>query len=318
MVRSAQNSDSQHELAEVPAAVGLACGASNRASGIEQVGREESEHNGRLVGGRVWARRTLGTMTTSKKIMSPEMFWPGQAVVDPIAANAIHVWAASLDVSRDRLQQLAATLSCDEHSRCTRFRNVGLSRRWVAARGLLREMLGEYLSVDPKDIRFAYDEHGKPSVAEPACGSPVQFNLSHSNSLALYAFSAGVPVGVDTEKVVHFANMANIADQFFSPAERAGLDTVAPSCYWRAFYCCWTRKEAYLKACGVGLLLPLDSFDVSVVPGERPALLWVQGEADAPERWSLVHLRPARRYVGSIAVETPTPQVTCWSWVRCG
>jgi 4'-phosphopantetheinyl transferase len=245
-----------------------------------------------------------------------EMFWPRRSEVEPIMAGDVHVWAAALDVSPKRLEQLKEVLSRDEHERGARFRNPDIARRWLTGRGLLRELLGEYVGVEPTHIRFAYDAHAKPGLAEPMPRSSVQFNISHAGGLALYAFSHLPAVGVDTEQLIELCDLPDISKRFFSRAECARLVTVSPGCHTLAFYCYWTRKEAYLKARGLGLLAPLDNFDVSGVPGERAALLHVQGDPDAPARWSLFHLNPAAGYVGALAVEARNPRVSCETWAR--
>jgi 4'-phosphopantetheinyl transferase len=119
---------------------------------------------------------------------------------------------------------------------------------------------------------------------------------------------------VDVEEAAPFADMASVAAQFFSPVERRSLGATAGRCDARAFFCCWTRKEAYLKADGIGLFAPLDCFDVSVLPDEYPALLRVAGDPYAPGRWSLRHLEPARSYIGAVAVAMAEPILHCRAW----
>jgi 4'-phosphopantetheinyl transferase len=254
--------------------------------------------------------------STSVRVEEAELAfaWPGRRAVAPIAAGEVHVWAAALDVARERQVHLASMLAPDERERASRFRRADLTRRWVAGRGVLRELLAAYLGIEPRRVAFAYDAFGKPSLADAMRSPWLRFNVSHSSGCALYACAAGVPIGVDVEALVEFADMTAVAERFFSPAERAQLAGVRPEQATPAFYACWTRKEAYLKARGVGLLAPLDGFDVSIAAGERAAVLRVDGDPEAPARWALGDLRPAAGYVGAVAVEVPAPRVRCWTW----
>jgi 4'-phosphopantetheinyl transferase len=243
--------------------------------------------------------------------VSPGIEWPAARGVTSISPGEVHVWAASLDVSNTRLARLGALLSEDEHNRAARFRQAVHMQRYVTARGFLRTLLGRYLGADPRDMRFQYDEHGKPALAGPTAG--VGFNVSHSRDLALLAVSRGhVQLGVDVEVIAPFDSMSDVASRFFSLVERQQLDRAPRSAYEAHFYRCWTRKEAYLKAIGTGLLTPLDSFDVTILDDAHATLLRDARDAGAPSRWSLVHLAPASGYVGALAVDLPNPAVHCW------
>jgi 4'-phosphopantetheinyl transferase len=237
---------------------------------------------------------------------------PVGPALNDLSDAAVHIWAASLDVPPERLATLAATLSDDERHRAVQFRRHWLSARYVAGRGQLRELLGGYLEVPPRVIEFAYDAHGRPRIARPNHHPSLHFNVTHSSSLALYAVSLISRVGIDVEEKRSFADMAPIARQNFSAAELRSLDAEPPADYVAAFYRCWTRKEAYLKATGNGLSTPLDSFDVSVAQRDPPALLRVEGDDGAPQRWAIVHQEPTSRFVGALAVETPHPDVHFW------
>lgn len=239
--------------------------------------------------------------------------WPAAPAPTSISASMVQVWAAPLDVAPARLARLARLLHADERKRAARFHGATLSQRFVAGRGLLREVLAAYLDMDAADIRFAYDAYGKPELADPV-GPPLRFNVAHSAGLILVAVSRGARLGVDVEAVLRFDDMEGVAGRFFSPRERGRLANLPVADHVAAFYRCWTRKEAYLKAVGTGLSTPLDSFDVSVSLDES-ALLYDTGDARAPSRWSIVHLEPAREFIGAIALEHPSPSVDCWRWL---
>ena len=239
--------------------------------------------------------------------------WPERTSADPLEPGAVHVWAASLDVPPARLAELRATLCADERERAARFRGDLLAHRFIAARGMLRELLGGYLGADPASIRFTYGAYGKPALFADAA---LHFNVSHSRGLALFAFTSAAPVGVDVEHVAPMPDMAGMVSSFFAPAERDQLAALPEAEYEVAFYRCWARKEAYLKAGGAGLSVPLDSFDVSVSPGGGARLLRVAGAPDAPLRWSLLHLQPTDDSVGALAIEAPAPTIRCWTMAR--
>jgi 4'-phosphopantetheinyl transferase len=206
-----------------------------------------------------------------------------------LGADEVHCWCASLDVSPETSARLYAALAPDERNRSARFRFARDRRRFVIAHGVLREILGRYLQTRPARIRFVYNAFGKPAVSGEF-GSRITFNLSHSAGLVLVAVAAAAEIGVDVEYIRARSDDADIARYFFSAAEVDYLTAVPRHLYAEAFFSCWTKKEAYLKACGEGLTVPLNSF--SVCPTTDPA-----------ERWSLYTLRPAPGYAGALAVE---------------
>jgi 4'-phosphopantetheinyl transferase len=169
----------------------------------------------------------------------------------------------------------------------------------------LRDLLGRYLGAQPCDIRFEYNPFGKPGL-DPAFGSRLRFNLSHSGHLALIAFAAGAEIGIDLEEIRAQPDFTEIARQFFSAAEIEGLNRVPSSLQSRAFLGCWTKKEAFVKACGQGLTMSMRDFSVPLTtdPGEPPADLFVSSTENLPgRRWSIHTLHPATGYIGAIAVE---------------
>jgi 4'-phosphopantetheinyl transferase len=194
-------------------------------------------------------------------------------------------------------------LSADEAQRAARYGFARDRRRFVVARATLRILLGRYLNLEPGRVRFCYGTHGKPALDALQCEGDLRFSLAHSEDLALYAIASGREVGVDLEWVRPLADLRQIAETFFSARERAALFELEPAHRPEAFYACWTRKEAYLKARGEGLALPLDQFDVSLAPGEPARLLGVRGDPRERQRWSLHALAPAAGCVAALAVE---------------
>lgn len=206
---------------------------------------------------------------------------------------------------------MRAVLSADERERAARFRHEQHARRYVVARGILRHLLGQQLERDPASIRFGYDGAGKPSIAEPP-GARLHFNLAHSDDLALYAFTTAGEIGVDVERVMPLPDARDIATNYFSPAEIREL-AMAPD-EAEAFFRCWTRKEAFIKAIGKGFSYPLDSFSVTLAAGKPAAVVHLADDPAAAGRWSMRHLVPAIGFVGALAVRGDIAAVDCHRW----
>lgn len=220
-----------------------------------------------------------------------------------LTSSDVHVWCANLDQSAARVHQLAETLSADEQVRAERFYFEQDRKRFIVGRGLLREILSCYLGITAKELQFCYGWRGKPALAEKFGDSKLCFNLSHSQGLALYAVTCDRPIGIDVEYLRPIAEVEQIAVSFFSASENAVLHNLPLSQKQLAFFSCWTRKEAYIKAVGDGLAIPLNQFDVSLTPGEPARLLSIKGDRAAAHEWSLQDLFPAPDYVAAIAVK---------------
>ena len=215
-----------------------------------------------------------------------------------LADGEIHVWRAALDCSESVLHRFEAALAADEKARAQRFVFQPDRNSYIAARGVLRELLGKYLHRGPSEIEFDYGAQGKPALRSGWSQSGLQFNVSHSHGMALFAFAVARQVGVDVEMVrADFAG-EKIAERFFSPQEVRELRSLPAAVQDEGFFLCWTRKEAYIKARGEGLQIPLKSFHVSLTP-TKPARL----QADDSSRWSLRSLRLEGRYVGAVVGE---------------
>lgn len=233
-----------------------------------------------------------------------------------LSYGEVHVWRAALGVPTARLHSLERILCEEEVHRACGFRLARDRRCYIATRGTLRLLVGRYLEIDPAEVRFVYGEHGKPALAARAGEGRLCFNVAHSGDLALLSFARDREVGVDLEQVRPIPQMEQIAKHFFSAREVAALQRVDASQRVEAFYACWTRKEAYIKARGAGLALRLDSFSVSLAPGE-PARLREASPSPARdggecERWSFWALVPAPGYAGAVAVEGTVSAL--WQW----
>ena len=217
-----------------------------------------------------------------------------------LGLNEVHVWQVNLD--EHQAASLRPLLAADEVSRADRFHFAKDRDHFIVARALLRKLLAGYLGTDAAALRFAYAEKGKPSLADSE-RIAVSFNLAHSHGRALYAFSRGREVGVDLEFIREDLESEKIAGRFFSPAEVETLELVSPELRKQAFFECWTRKEAYIKARGDGLSLPLDQFDVSLGPGEPAVLLRNYKEPEEIARWTMRSLQAPSGYVAAMVVE---------------
>ncbi|MFQ5794197.1 MAG: 4'-phosphopantetheinyl transferase family protein [Candidatus Bipolaricaulia bacterium] len=231
-----------------------------------------------------------------------------------LSNDDIHVWRASLDLTASRVQSLQHTLTPDELDRAERFYFQKDREHFIVARGLLRAILGRYLNVEPSQPRFCYSPYGKPTLVTTSGKNTLSFNVSHSYGLALYAVTHGRKIGIDLERIRADFACEQIAERFFSPQENVVLRALPASMKHEAFFTCWTRKEAYVKAKSEGLSLPLDQFDVSLAPGEPAALLSTNWDPQEASRWSLQALTPGPGYVAALAVEGYHWQLKCWQW----
>lgn len=221
----------------------------------------------------------------------------------------VQVWRAHLACEESMLSRFEATLSSDERVRASRYFFQRDRNGFIATRGILRELLGRYVSRSPEKLEFNYTPQGKPSLRAEFFRRSIHFNISHSHNLALFAFAVGRNLGVDVELVRADFGGDEIAERYFAPQEVKELRLLPSSLRAKGFFLCWTRKEAYIKARGEGLHIPLDSFHVSLTPGRSEQLHSVDGS-----RWSLRSLIPEIQYVGALVGEGQGWRLRCWDW----
>ena len=237
---------------------------------------------------------------------------PPKALILP--SNAVHVWRASLHVPASELRALEGTLTTDELARAKQFYFQKHREHFIAGRGLLRDILSRYLDREPDQLRFCYNTYGKPDLTEDTGAEGLCFNLSHSHGIALYALTRGREIGVDIEYFRPDVEAEKLAERFFSPREAAVLRALPEHLRREGFFNCWTRKEAYIKAEGRGMSIPLSAFDVSLTPGEPAALLRTENHPQETARWSLQTLNPAPGYAAALAVKEHDWELRCWQW----
>lgn len=238
--------------------------------------------------------------------------WPVSPQQWMLIYSVVHVWSAVLDQPDEVVQQLARTLADDEQARAARFPDAGKRKHFIVARVILRELLSRYVGGAPANVQFAYGPHGKPALAAPN-STGLQFNLAHSHGLAVYAFASGRRVGIDVERIRMHAKMEQLARRFFSSPEHAAWCTYPAGERHAAFFACWTRKEAYIKATGDGLAQPLHEFNVGVTPTDGQHPISIVNSAHTDASWSLHALTPVTGYTAALVAEGE-PHIRAMAW----
>jgi 4'-phosphopantetheinyl transferase len=210
-----------------------------------------------------------------------------------LADYEVHTWCANLAVSMDQLQHYAQTLSIDEQARAARFKFPHHRDRFIAARGILRTLLSKYLNQSPASFKFSYSDRGKPLL-----DNPLQFNVSHSEDLALYAFTYDRSIGIDVEVIRSVENLEGLTQRFFCPSEHQAIAQLPPEVQHKLFFRYWTCKEAYLKATGEGLS-ELSGLEFAI--DQTVQLKAVPTHPERRDRWIIKELDVSDQFVGTLA-----------------
>ena len=250
--------------------------------------------------------------------MAGDVWTPAPPGPLAVAHDQVHVWRASLRPSPAVLARLEATLSPDERARAARFRFDEHRVAFIAGRGAQRGILSRYTGLRPAALRYRESSHGKLELDGPAAAGGLRFNVSNSGDYALYALTLRREIGVDLERLKPMPDGIDIAKRFFSAPENEIFAQLEDDVRDLAFFLCWTRKEAYIKAVGEGLSMPLDCFDVTLLPGEPARLLATRGNPAEAERWTLRELDPGPGYVGAMAVEGGGWHPVLYDWDATG
>jgi 4'-phosphopantetheinyl transferase len=218
----------------------------------------------------------------------------------------LHVWSG---IYNEADQYSGRTLARDEQERSEKFRFANDRGMFLYSHSLLRRLLARYACLLPEEIEFGYTKFGKPYLQQRPGSERIDFNLSHSGKVVLIGVTKNLPVGVDVEKIKPLADMSQIAARYFSDSEQSDLSTLSGAARTAAFYHCWTRKEAVIKASGEGLSMPLDTFRVSLLPGEPARLI----KSADDRKWMLQDLSPADGYAAAAAAPVESIEISCYS-----
>jgi 4'-phosphopantetheinyl transferase len=229
-----------------------------------------------------------------------------------LARDEIHVWRAFVPEDRHAGERFQWALGADDRVRAQCFHFDRDRVRFVFRRAWVKVLLARYLAADVADVRITHGRYGKPALSPPFDRADLRFNLSHSNGMVVVAMAYGREVGLDVEYIRPDVEVDEIARRVFSKREAAALAALPASDRVAAFFACWTRKEAFVKATGEGLSRPLADFDVSLAPGEPAALLRIGENPAEAVRWSLGALNPGTGYCAALAAEGHDWRVSCW------
>ena len=228
--------------------------------------------------------------------------------------SRVDVWKVDLDESAKGSE--ADVLSADEIVRANRFHFERDRIHFVRCRCALRSLLARYLTLSAEEIRFEYMASGKPQLVAGQNPSVLQFNVSHSAGRALIAVGSKHRLGIDIEKIRDDVDTAALAERFFSLRERSGLRALPNHLRASAFFACWTRKEAFLKATGDGLSFPLADFSVTTHPDLDPRLEEIRGNTDVQKQWFLADVSVVEGYRATVAVEAASSRLETYTYVN--
>lgn len=243
---------------------------------------------------------------------NPELLWKTVPNQRSFSVSDVHIWAADLDKHAEKITSLEQMLSLDELDRAGRFKFETDRNRFIAGRGLLRNILASYLEARPEQMRFTYSPRGKPFMESTFGHESLHFNLAHSRNIILIAITRACPVGIDVEWVRPMSDAEDIAARFFSAGETAKLMALPNDLRNPAFFNLWTRKEAWLKATGDGLSEMLTEVEVSFLADEPARVLAISGNAEVARHWTMLELSPAPGFAAALAVEAKGLQFSCW------
>jgi 4'-phosphopantetheinyl transferase len=224
-----------------------------------------------------------------------------------LGQDDVHLWYVLSDEVRDSrtLERYAALMTPEEHARHDRFVFAKDRHQFLVTRGVIRTLVARYLAIDPSTCEFEADRYGRPSLSRPS-GAGLAFNISHTTGLVACALAREPEIGVDTEDASRPIDR-ELARRFFSPAEADALDALPEPARATRFFEYWTLKEAYIKARGMGMSLPLDGFSMTIGAGHAPSILFAPTIDDDPGSWQFAQFRPTPRHHLAVAVRRRGP-----------
>jgi len=222
---------------------------------------------------------------------------PGRA----LSRDTVHIWRASLDISKSLINYIEATLSADELAHIAGVRSSPARLRNIAAYGLRRMILAHYMNIDPGELRFSYNAYGKPALASQM--TELCFNVSHSADQFILALALDSAIGVDIERIDARFPWQEIVSHWFTPNENTVLQSLPSEFQRNAFYTLWTRKEAYMKACGQGFSLKMNQIDVSFGSDVWGNAINAFKALDGDTTWELHDLEFSSDYAATVAIQ---------------
>ncbi len=243
------------------------------------------------------------------------MMWHTAPYKMQILEAEVHVWRCSLDLTVSQVDRMMSYLSSEEVKRADHFHFQKDRKRYIVSHGILREIINRYTAKNPACLSFVHNAFGKPFLSLVDNNTGLSFNLSHSHDMVVYAFTLKRQIGIDVEFVRLDLDKDSIAEYSFSSREVVQLQSLPDELQTKGFYNCWTRKEAFIKAKGGGMSIPLDRFDISLVPGQPVCLLRTQWDNNEANRWSLHDLNVGKDYAAAVAVEGRGWKLKYWDWL---
>ena len=229
-----------------------------------------------------------------------------------ISPHHVDIWLISTELGEEQVRAYRQSLTQAELARARKFKPVFKYREYIVTRGLLRQALSRVSGLDMAGIDFDYGEHGKPCLGSGMPGEAIAFNVSHSHGLALVALTLGGRLGVDLEKIRTEVEWRSLARRYFSGAEFRALDEFPEDLRLKAFFTCWTRKEAFVKALGAGVAYGLKEFDVSIDPDEAYAALTLRRPDEDAARWLIKNIPVPGNHVAALALDRPACHFRLW------
>jgi 4'-phosphopantetheinyl transferase len=230
----------------------------------------------------------------------PAVEWQTPPSALPLTPSDVHIWRVGLEQPASEVTRLGDFLSEDEQAKAQKFANLTLQNQFIVGRGYLRHILSQYVHLAPSQLQLSTGKWGKPTLA----GFPmIRFNLAHSKNLAVYAVTYRRAIGIDLEFLRPVSNYEAIAHRHFSKNELTKFLSKPQDQRDLAFFTCWTRKEAYIKAIGQGLVFPLENFEVSLEFEAETKILYSSKSPTEAEHWSVKTFVPLENYLASVIVE---------------
>jgi len=242
--------------------------------------------------------------------------WSAAPKDKDLREGEVHVWLANLELEIYSMPKFLRDLSLAERTRAQRLRFDQDRRRFVISKGVLRNLVSKYTDIDPHEIQFSIGPSGKPELAERLQDkrAPLHFNQAHSGHLGIYAFSKHRLVGVDVEEVRPFPDMDQVASLLFSSHEMVVFQSLGPEEKERAFFSTWTHKEAFVKALGKGLTLPLNHFEIARVHGGLARIVQNHSQPAKPLNWFVNDIQISAQFSAAVCVEGESWKLRCLKW----